>query len=111
MWFTPASTASLRTATASEMFWGGPQTCGPASCIAPYPMRLSVIAVPGSVNVPAALICDVIVRPSVIVHRQPCLARSSRMGDYHERAGAAEDAFELGDKLTGNGEENLRSVR
>src|SRR5437868_6736119 len=33
MWFTPDSTASRRTATASSVSRGGPKTCGPASCM------------------------------------------------------------------------------
>src|SRR4029077_489158 len=34
---------------------GGPNACGTASCMAPYPMRLRVIDVPGSVKVPPRL--------------------------------------------------------
>jgi hypothetical protein len=33
-----------------------PPTCGPASCIAPYPMRFTVIEVPGRVKLPPAFI-------------------------------------------------------
>src|SRR6266705_574684 len=39
---------------------GGPHTCGPASCIAPYPIRFKVIEWPGSVKVPPRFICIVI---------------------------------------------------
>src|SRR3954454_5734358 len=39
MWFTPSSTARRRTAIAASRSSGGPITCGPASCMAPYPMR------------------------------------------------------------------------
>src|SRR3954471_1567126 len=39
MWFTPSSTVRRRTAIAASRSAGGPITCGPASCMAPYPMR------------------------------------------------------------------------
>src|ERR1700712_3420292 len=42
MWSTPNSTARRRTATAASRSAGGPITCGPASCIAPYPTRWTV---------------------------------------------------------------------
>src|SRR6266542_1837450 len=47
----PSSTASRSTATAAPRSAGGPNTCGPASCIAPYPMRVTVRS-PPIVNVP-----------------------------------------------------------
>src|SRR5579875_3694583 len=37
----PRSTASRNTATAASRSAGGPKTCDPASCIAPYPMRVT----------------------------------------------------------------------
>src|SRR3954449_7905493 len=40
MWSTPSSTARRRTARAAAGSLGGPNTPGPASCIAPKPMRL-----------------------------------------------------------------------
>ncbi len=42
MWFTPASTARLITASASSRSFGGPKTPGPGSCMAPKPMRRTV---------------------------------------------------------------------
>src|SRR5215207_7941223 len=40
MWSTPSSIARRRTARAAAGSRGGPKTPGPASCIAPKPMRL-----------------------------------------------------------------------
>src|ERR1700735_4208024 len=40
MWSTPSSTARRSTARAASGSLGGPNTPGPASCIAPKPMRL-----------------------------------------------------------------------
>src|SRR2546423_14549552 len=40
MWSTPSSTARRNTACAATGSGGGPNTAGPASCIAPKPMRL-----------------------------------------------------------------------
>ena len=37
MWLIPSATTSRSTATASSRSCGGPNTWGPASCIAPYP--------------------------------------------------------------------------
>src|SRR3954452_8050093 len=42
MWSTPSSTARRSTATAASRSSGGPITCGPASCMAPYPIRFTV---------------------------------------------------------------------
>src|SRR5271156_360783 len=53
MWSTPLATASRSTASAPCRSFGGPNTPGPASCIAPYPARFTV-RVP-SENVPALL--------------------------------------------------------
>ena len=39
MWLMPSSTAARSTATAASRSAGGPNTPGPASCIAPYPIR------------------------------------------------------------------------
>src|SRR5215211_2913965 len=44
MWSTPSSTARRRTAIAASRSRGGPNTPGPASCIAPKPMRLTVLS-------------------------------------------------------------------
>src|SRR5206468_2192570 len=41
MWSTPSSTARRSTARAASGSRGGPNTPGPASCIAPKPMRLT----------------------------------------------------------------------
>src|SRR3954447_17255684 len=42
MWSTPSSTARRSTATAASRSSGAPITCGPASCMAPYPIRFTV---------------------------------------------------------------------
>src|SRR5919197_4894749 len=42
MWSTPSSIARRNTARAASGSRGGPKTPGPASCIAPKPMRLTV---------------------------------------------------------------------
>src|SRR5712692_3263162 len=47
----PSSIASRSTATAASRSAGGPNTCGPANCIAPYPMRVTV-RFSAMVNVP-----------------------------------------------------------
>src|SRR5260370_5544386 len=47
----PSSIASRSTATAASRSAGGPNTCGPANCIAPYPMRVTVRS-SAMVNVP-----------------------------------------------------------
>src|SRR3954452_7645456 len=39
MWLTPSATARRRTAISASRSAGGPITCGPSSCMAPYPMR------------------------------------------------------------------------
>src|SRR3954462_7967015 len=41
MWSTPSSPSRRRTARAASGSRGGPKTPGPASCIAPKPMRLT----------------------------------------------------------------------
>src|ERR671923_2252 len=56
MWSTPSSTARRRTARAASGSRGGPNTPGPASCIAPKPMRFTVkeprlVMAPGSATV------------------------------------------------------------
>src|ERR1035438_7671121 len=53
-------TASRRTATAASTSRGGPQTPGPASCIAPYPMRFIFNDVAGRVKPPARSVCSII---------------------------------------------------
>src|SRR5580765_4064308 len=50
MWFTPDATASRRTASAAARSFGGPNTPGPESCIAPNPRRLTCQS--PSANVP-----------------------------------------------------------
>src|ERR1700760_3610578 len=58
MWVMPDSTASRRTARAWSRSRGGPKTPGPASCMAPKPMRLrtrssaSLRVPPGAWRVP-----------------------------------------------------------
>src|SRR5262249_17398508 len=51
MWVMPSPTASRSTATAASRSAGGPNTCGPANCIAPYPIRVTVRS-SARVNVP-----------------------------------------------------------
>src|SRR4029077_1587503 len=60
MWLTPASTAARRTAIAALKSRGGAKACGPANCIAPYPMRFRVIDEPGRVKLPARSVCGTI---------------------------------------------------
>src|SRR5207245_2362583 len=61
MWSTPSCTARRRTASASSRSRGGPNTRGPASCIAPKPIRL-IVRSPRS-KVPAALTARTLLRP------------------------------------------------
>src|SRR5215472_9003771 len=51
MWLTPRDTASRSTATAASRSFGGPKMPGPASRMAPYPIRVTVRS--PIVNVPA----------------------------------------------------------
>src|SRR6516165_26193 len=48
--------ASRNTATAASGSRGGPHTPGPASCMAPYPMRAKIMEVLGSVKLPPSLL-------------------------------------------------------
>src|SRR5579859_1253397 len=50
----PRASTSCSTATAVVRSAGGPNTCGPASCIAPYPMRVTIRS-SAIRNVPAAV--------------------------------------------------------
>src|SRR5580698_8804104 len=80
MWFTPLATASCSTAIASSTSLGGPHTnlspSRPASCMAPYPTRLTVIEVPVSVKLPARFVCPIIsFLPALFI---PCLRRGAK---------------------------------
>src|SRR5882757_9140267 len=59
MWVIPRLTTSRRTAIAPSRSAGGPNTCGPASCIAPYPMRVRIKS-SASLNVPPGSVVDVV---------------------------------------------------
>src|SRR5882724_960737 len=58
MWLIPRLTTSRRTAIAPSWSTGGPNTCGPASCMAPYPTRVRVKS-SASLNVPPGRIVDI----------------------------------------------------
>src|SRR6266487_4210637 len=59
MWVIPRLTTSRRTAIAPSWSAGGPNTCGPANCIAPYPMRVRIKS-SASLNVPPGSVVDVV---------------------------------------------------
>src|SRR4030088_2813492 len=81
MWSTPSSTARRRTATAASGSAGGPNTPGPASCMAPNPIRLTG-SVPPKLQVPAlAAVTAFAVIPPVL----PPLVRDRRGGFFGGR--------------------------
>src|ERR1700688_1889537 len=57
MWVTPDATASRRTDSATARSFGGPNTFGPESCIAPNPRRLTCRS--PSANVPDCSTTDI----------------------------------------------------
>src|SRR5690606_8126120 len=61
MWVMPSSTTSRRTARAPSRSAGGPITPGPASCMAPYPNRVTVS--PPIVQVPPGRVVVVVSMP------------------------------------------------
>src|SRR6476660_5649489 len=68
MWVTPRSTASRRTARAWSGSRGGPNTPGPASCMAPKPMRLMGLSPRKEVGfIPAALEIRLGRQPDVVL--------------------------------------------
>src|SRR4029077_14616581 len=77
MWFTPDATASRRTAIAVSGSLGGPQTPGPASRIAPYPIRLTVNDVPGKVNRPPSVDLFIVSSLLPLCVRTLCLRATS----------------------------------
>src|SRR6266436_6260225 len=58
MWVIPSLTTSRRTASAPSWSAGGPNTWGPASCMAPYPTRVRIKS-SASLNVPPGSIVDI----------------------------------------------------
>src|SRR5262249_28280598 len=93
MWVMPSSTASRSTATAASRSAGGPNTCGPASCIAPYPIRVTMRS-PARANVPPASVVAAMHTPSSLPRgaagtspsRLP--ATASALGDSRLRSSA-----------------------
>src|SRR5213592_606582 len=83
MWSTPSSTARRRTARAAAGSRGGPKTPGPASCIAPKPMRLTV-KVPRLVMRAGSATVGVGTRRASIVGLAPppSAARRSELADF-----------------------------
>jgi hypothetical protein len=65
VWVIPDSTASRSTATAASRSAGGPNTCGPANCMAPYPIRVTVRS-SAIVNVPPGSVLIAIRIPSLL---------------------------------------------
>src|ERR687895_1496885 len=83
MWSTPSSTARRRTARAASGSRGGPKTPGPASCIAPKPMRFTVkeprlVMAPGSATVKDGTRRASIMGPGP----PPTLARRDELTDF-----------------------------
>src|SRR6476469_3842856 len=58
MWLTPSPTARRSTACAPSRSRGGPNTPGPASCIAPKPMRLIGLSPSDVVALIGRSLCD-----------------------------------------------------
>src|SRR5438046_2865883 len=56
---TEANNLAQGTASAPSWSAGGPNTCGPASCMAPYPMRVRIKS-SASLNVPPGSVVDVV---------------------------------------------------
>src|SRR5215212_9734825 len=90
MWFTPSPTAVLRARSARSRSAGGPNTCGPASCIAPYPIRATSRS-PPSFHVPAASAC---VMPPTCP-RSPLGARDWQQGATMECVTTMDSAVEV----------------
>src|SRR6478609_1804549 len=68
MWSTPSSIARRSTARAASGSRGGPNTPGPASCIAPKPMRLTGLSPRKEVGfIPAALEIRLGRQPDVVL--------------------------------------------
>src|SRR3954453_4344602 len=89
MWSTPSSTARRRTASAASRSRGGPNTPGPASCMAPNPIRptswSASLAVSGVWGMPGG--CDTVgrlTRRALIVGLAPppSEARRSELTDF-----------------------------
>src|ERR687896_966403 len=83
MWSTPSSTARRRTARGASGSRGGPKTPGPASCIAPKPMRFTVkeprlVMAPGSATVKDGTRRASIMGPGP----PPTLARRDELTDF-----------------------------
>src|ERR687887_779113 len=83
MWSTPSSTARRRTARAASGSSGGPKTPGPASCIAPKPIRFTVkeprlVMAPGSATVNDGTRRASIMGPGP----PPSLARRDELTDF-----------------------------
>jgi hypothetical protein len=62
----PSSIASRSTAMAASRSLGGPKTPGPASCIAPYPTRVTVRS-SDTVNVPPGSVFTVMRIPLLVI--------------------------------------------
>ena len=56
---TEANNLAQGTASAPSWSAGGPNTCGPASCMAPYPMRVRIKS-SASLNVPPGNVVEVV---------------------------------------------------
>ena len=82
------ATASRSTAMAASRSAGGPNTCGPASCIAPYPMRVTVRS-SASANVPpgvSSLSSRLLWFEVVRRHRAPGARALPEAGVFHGHA-------------------------
>src|SRR5919198_4948999 len=100
MWSTPSSTARRRTARAASGSRGGPKTPGPASCIAPKPIRFTVkeprlVMASGSATVKGGTR-----RASIVgLAPPPSAARRSELADFlrDRRARVTPDSVGLPD--------------
>src|SRR6266436_10417829 len=107
MWFTPAATASRRTAIAASGSLGGPHTPGPASCIAPYPIRLTVNDVPGKVNRPPRVDLFIVSSIAASIRAKTVLRTTSeheclnRMWQAADLRGVAVQPEKIGNLLIG----------
>src|SRR3954466_7171772 len=106
MWLMPRARTSRSTASAPSWSAGGPKTCGPASCMAPYPTRVTVrspiVQVP-----PGSDVVEVVMPPLCVAGarrpRSPLILGPAGTGTVRRPAatvaGVSGDDNRLGDYL------------
>src|SRR5689334_9774300 len=112
MWSTPSSIARRRTARAASGSRGGPNTPGPASCMAPKPMRrmgLSPRKVVCLVMLPACASVARRTRRELILGLGPPPTRRAELGEFLRRHREATTPESVG--ITANGRRRTPGLR